>query len=94
LLKINQEYLKHNTYTDIITFNLSEDETVIGEIYISVKRVKENAARLGSGFREELLRVMIHGILHLCGYTDQNKENQLIIRAKEDEYLRKFKRST
>jgi probable rRNA maturation factor len=87
LLKINQDYLKHNFYTDIITFNLSEDKRIDGEIYISADRVKENAKSLKITLKQELLRVIIHGVLHLCDYSDKTILQKKRIRNKEDEYL-------
>ncbi|HMQ08603.1 MAG TPA: rRNA maturation RNase YbeY [Saprospiraceae bacterium] len=84
---LNVEYLKHDTYTDIITFPLSEDKTIGGDIYISVDRVRENAYEFKSNFDEELHRVIIHGILHLCGYKDKTPEDQLLMRKKENHYL-------
>ena len=87
LLKINQEYLSHDTYTDIITFNYNEGDLLSSDIYISIDRVKENAQALDNSFTNELRRVMIHGILHLIGYDDKNPENQATMRAKEDFYL-------
>lgn len=91
LLKINQDYLKHNTYTDIITFDLSPIESQIqAEIYISIDRVKENAQIFNTTFSQELLRVIFHGILHLCGYKDKSKRDKIEIRAREDVYLKQF----
>ncbi|HSN07663.1 MAG TPA: rRNA maturation RNase YbeY [Hanamia sp.] len=88
LLKLNQEYLNHDTLTDILTFTLSNSSLpVVSEIYISVERVKENAEKIKVPFITELYRVMIHGILHLCGYTDQTKSEKAIMRKKEDHYL-------
>ena len=88
LLKLNREYLNHDTLTDILTFTLSNSSLpVVSEIYISVERVKENAEKLKVPFITELYRVMIHGILHLCGYTDQKKSEKAIMRKKEDYYL-------
>lgn len=88
LLKLNQQYLKHDTLTDILTFTLSGSTLpIISEIYISVERVEENAAELAEEFIRELYRVMIHGILHLCGYDDATTEEKKIIRSKEDFYL-------
>ena len=88
LLKLNQEYLNHDTLTDILTFTLSNSSLpVVSEIYISIERVKENAEKLKVPFITELYRVMIHGILHLCGYTDQTKSEKAIMRKKEDHYL-------
>ncbi len=88
LLKMNQEHLNHNYYTDIITFDLSNKEnTLEGELYISIDRVKENATTYKAPFELELYRVMIHGILHLVGLGDKTKEEEIEIRKKEDEYL-------
>jgi len=93
LLKINREFLKHDFYTDIISFDLSEKPVgVIGEIYISLDRVKENAAGLGTSFSEELLRVLFHGALHLCGYRDKKKAEITEMRKKEEQYLRLYKK--
>jgi rRNA maturation RNase YbeY len=91
LLKINQQYLNHDTLTDIITFTLSETSLpIISEIYISVERVKENATDLKVDYYKELMRVMIHGILHLCGYSDHTFELKSEMRGKEDYYLGKW----
>jgi probable rRNA maturation factor len=88
LLKINQDFLKHNDYTDIITFNLAPQGTMVeGEVYISIDRVKENSKLLGQSFTEELHRVIFHGALHLCGYTDKSKKQKQNMRNKEDQYL-------
>lgn len=88
LLQINRDYLEHDYYTDIVTFNQSEDETRIeGDIFISIERVRENATTLNVEFLQELKRVMIHGLLHLCGYDDHSEVDQQQIRAKEDNYL-------
>lgn len=90
LLDINQQYLKHDYYTDIITFNLSEDDNKItGEIYISVDRVKENARLLGLSTVSELHRVIFHGALHLCGYKDKTMREKTKMRRKEEYYLSK-----
>lgn len=91
LLKLNKEYLSHDTFTDILTFSLAETSLpIISEIYISIDRVRENAETLGISFEEELRRVMIHGILHLCGYKDKTPAQKKIMRAKEDFYLSAF----
>jgi probable rRNA maturation factor len=90
LLKINRKYLKHDFYTDIITFDLSEKEAVKAEIYISIDRVSENARKLGVLFKSELHRVIFHGVLHLCGYNDKTKAEMKKIREKEDHYLNKY----
>jgi rRNA maturation RNase YbeY len=91
LLKMNVQYLKHNTFTDIITFDYSDAKKVSGDIFISVDRVKENAHKFGVAFEEELHRVMIHGILHLCGYKDKTKTDSDLMRKKENAALRLFK---
>lgn len=94
LLTINQQYLNHNTLTDIITFDNKEDEGDIeGDIFISIDRVGENAAKLLTDPDEELHRVLVHGVLHLCGYTDKSPSQKTAMRKKEDAYLslrRKF----
>lgn len=87
LLKINIDYLNHDYYTDIITFDYSEGCKISGDLYISVDRVKENAQKYGYRFEEELKRVIIHGILHLCGYNDKSRKEQHEMRKKEDYYL-------
>ncbi len=93
LLKINREFLRHDFYTDIITFDLSDlNSPVLGEIYISIDRVKENATALGFSYQEELCRVIFHGALHLCGYGDKKKSEITVMRKKEEQYLRLFKK--
>lgn len=88
LLQINKDHLHHDFYTDIITFDLSEQRNkIIGEIYISLDRVRDNAQTLGTTLKEESLRVIFHGALHLCGYKDKTPAQQKIMRAKEDEYI-------
>ncbi len=99
LLDINRTYLKHDYYTDIITFDISEPgDPISGEIYISLDRVKENAMGLNVSMKEELCRVVFHGALHLCGYKDKKKREVKKMRAKEDYYLsgylKKLPRST
>lgn len=84
LLEINQKYLNHDYYTDIITFDYVENQCVSGDLFISVERVKENAQKLKVSFEEELDRVMVHGLLHLIGYKDNNESKQAEIRAQED----------
>lgn len=92
LLKINQEYLKHNYFTDIITFDLSDEEHKIeSDIFISIDRVKENSIKFKTTFENELNRVIIHGLLHLVGYNDKNEEQKKEMRFKEDSYLSLFK---
>lgn len=92
LLSINKKYLNHNELTDIITFDLSDDDSIQGEIYISIERVKENAGQLNLTLKEELLRVIFHGVLHLCGYGDKSLKEKKIMREKEDYYLNRFLR--
>lgn len=87
LLEINLEYLKHNYYTDIITFNYVDGIVISGDLFISVDRVKENSTEFNTGFIKELYRVIFHGILHLIGYNDKTDEEQKIMRGKEDLYL-------
>lgn len=90
LLEINRKFLQHDFYTDIITFDLSSSSAVQAEIYISVDRVKENAQQLGVSFRAELHRVIFHGVLHLCGYSDKSKADQAEMRKKEEKYLKAY----
>jgi probable rRNA maturation factor len=89
LLEINREFLHHDFYTDIITFPLSKTRQPIqGEIYISVDRVRDNALEFGTTLKTELLRVIFHGALHLCGFKDKTPKDQAIMRKKEDAYLK------
>jgi rRNA maturation RNase YbeY len=90
LLKINNEFLSHNYFTDVITFDFSVESTISGEIYISVDRIKENAISYKTTFQQELHRVIFHGILHLCGYKDKTTSQKTEIRAKEDYYLSQY----
>lgn len=90
LLKINEQYLNHIDYTDIITFDYSENKSVSGDIFISVERVKDNAKKFSVSEEEELQRVMAHGILHLCGYKDKTEEDSAVMRKKEDEKIAMF----
>lgn len=88
LLGINQQFLQHDTFTDIITFDLSESELeIVGEIYISVDRIKENAATFKTDFTQELHRVIFHGCLHLCGFTDKRHADKLEMTKQEDACL-------
>ena len=93
LLQINQNFLQHDYFTDIITFDLGGDETVNAEIYISIDRVKDNAANFGEPYKKEILRVIFHGALHLCGYKDKTKSEITLMREKESEYLKRFERT-
>lgn len=91
ILQLNNEALQHDYYTDIITFELNEkNEPIEGDIYISIDRVKDNAKSLNIPFLSELQRVLIHGILHLCGYKDKNAKEEKQMRAKENYYLNKI----
>jgi probable rRNA maturation factor len=88
LLGINKQFLNHNYFTDIITFNLAEpNQPVQGEIYISIDRIKDNAKTHQATFKEELHRVIFHGALHLCGYKDKSPRDIAEMRKKEDTYL-------
>ncbi|MGB3590300.1 MAG: rRNA maturation RNase YbeY [Nonlabens sp.] len=87
LLQINQEHLNHDTYTDIITFDYSQDGLLHGEIYISTDRVGENAVSFRESVISELHRVMVHGLLHLCGYGDKTEEEIALMRSKENEMI-------
>ena len=91
LLSINQEYLKHDYYTDIITFDYCEGANISGDLFISVDRVIENASNNSVTFVEELKRVLFHGVLHLCGYKDKNSKDKTVMTSKEDFYLDLFK---
>lgn len=90
LLEINKQYLSHDYYTDVITFNYCEGDLISGDIFISVDTIKANAEEYGASFDNELCRVMVHGILHLIGYDDDCESNQLIMRQKEDFYLERY----
>jgi probable rRNA maturation factor len=90
ILKTNIQYLDHSTYTDIITFDYCEGSTISGDIIISVERVKENAEKFKTEFSDELKRVIIHGVLHLCGYADKTKSASALMRKKENSALNKF----
>jgi len=87
LLKINQNFLDHDYYTDIITFDQVRGKTISGEIFVSLQRIKDNASLISKNYEEEKKRVIAHGILHLCGYKDKTEEEQKKMRAKEDFYL-------
>ena len=94
LLSINKDFLQHDYYTDIITFDLSENsKQIIGEIYISLDRVKDNAKTLNTNIKEETLRVIFHGALHLCGYKDKSKADITKMRQKENYYISLFNQS-
>ena len=90
LLSINQQYLDHDTYTDIISFDTSEGNDLSGDIFISVERIKENAQQFNVSVDDELKRVLAHGILHFCGYKDKTDDEAKLMREKEDEKLKMF----
>lgn len=90
LLEINIQHLNHNTYTDIITFDYTEGNKISSDIFISIDRVEENAKKFKVSFEDELHRVMIHGILHLCGYKDKSKADAELMRKKENASLKLF----
>ena len=94
MVKINREFLKKDTLTDVIAFDYSEEEKITGEIYISKDTVKRNAYNYKVSLRDEILRVMIHGTLHLCGYNDKNEEDRNRMREKENEWIEKEKRES
>ncbi len=90
LLNMNQKYLMHDTYTDIITFDYGQGSVISGDIFISTDRVWENALKFEATFEEELLRVMVHGVLHLVGYVDKSKDDKLLMREKEEQKIKMF----
>jgi probable rRNA maturation factor len=91
LIDMNKQFLQHDFFTDIITFDYSEGTTVSGELYISIDRVNDNALKFKVSPGNELRRVIIHGVLHLCGYSDKNKKDQEKMRSKENEKLEMLK---
>ena len=90
LLEINQQYLDHDTLTDIISFDYSVGNELHGDIFISVERVRDNATDFNVCFDEELKRVMVHGVLHYCGYKDKSESDERLMRAKEEEKMKMF----
>lgn len=90
LLGINQQYLNHDTLTDIISFDYSVGNELHGDVFISIQRVRENAAEFEVTFEEELKRVMVHGLLHYCGYKDKSEKDKREMRFKEDEKIKLF----
>lgn len=90
LHKINLEYLNHDTLTDIISFDYSIGNELNGDIFVSIERVKDNAKDFNVSFEDELKRVMVHGVLHYCGFKDKNESDELLMRKKEDEKLALF----
>lgn len=90
LHNINLDFLKHDTLTDIITFDHTSGKHISGDIYISIERVKENAETYKEGLSKELKRVIIHGVLHLCGYRDKTSQEELLMRKKEEDKIKLF----
>ena len=90
LVEINQHYLDHDTLTDIISFDYSIGKELHGDVYISIERVRENAVDFKVPFEEELKRVLIHGVLHYCGYKDKSEEDEKLMRQKEEEKMKMF----
>lgn len=87
LLKVNQDYLQHDYYTDIITFDYVKGKTISGDIFVSIERIKDNAETLDKDYPSEFRRVVAHGVLHLCGYKDKSPEDEKLMREKEDFYI-------
>ncbi|MFZ4670662.1 MAG: rRNA maturation RNase YbeY [Flavobacterium sp.] len=90
LLEINKQYLKHDTLTDVISFDYSVGNELHGDVFISIERVRENAQDFDVDFQDELKRVMAHGVLHYCGYKDKNKDDKKLMRLKEEEKMKMF----
>ena len=90
LLGMNQQYLQHDDYTDVITFDYTEKERVSGDIFISVERILDNSTQLNTAIEDELHRVMIHGVMHLCGYKDKKPRERANMTKKENQYLELF----
>ncbi len=91
LLNINKQYLNHDYYTDVISFDYCEDDVISGDIFISVDTVRDNAEEYHVDFEKELERVMVHGVLHFVGYKDKTDEDSKVMRQKENQYLSLFK---
>ena len=87
LLSLNKEHLNHDFYTDIITFSYNNEKEISGDLFISIDRAKENSEKNGEPFINETSRLVIHGLLHLCGYNDKSKDEIIVMRAKEKQYL-------
>ncbi len=90
LLKVNQDYLNHDYYTDIITFDYVKGKTISGDIFVSLPRILDNASSLSQDSDQEFRRVLAHGILHLCGYKDKTEEEKSTMRQKEDFYINRY----
>ncbi|PHQ30744.1 rRNA maturation RNase YbeY [Leeuwenhoekiella nanhaiensis] len=94
LLEINKQYLDHDTYTDIVTFDYSQEGILSGELYISTDRVRDNASEFDVSFETELRRVMAHGLLHMCGYGDKTEEQISVMRSKEEDCLKMWEQAS
>lgn len=90
ILETNRQYLQHDYYTDIITFDNTENFKISGDLVVSIDTVKSNAELIGVDFNQELCRVIVHGVLHLCGYKDKSEDEERLMRDKENNYLSKF----
>lgn len=90
LLQVNRDFLQHDYYTDVITFDYVKGKTISADIFVSLPRISDNAKSLSKDFNSELLRVLAHGVLHLCGYKDKSEDEILEMRSKEDYYLSVF----
>jgi len=90
LTELNQQYLDHDTLTDVISFDYSEGNELHGDIFISIERVRDNAADFKVSFEEELKRVLVHGVLHYCGYKDKSEVDEKLMRQKEEEKMKLF----
>ncbi|MHA3046999.1 rRNA maturation RNase YbeY [Riemerella anatipestifer] len=90
LLQVNRTYLQHDYYTDIITFDYVRGNTISGDIFVSLPRISDNASTLSKDYQSEFLRVLAHGVLHLCGYKDKTEEDIKEMRTKEDHYINLF----
>ena len=90
LLEVNKQYLNHDYFTDVITFDYSDFPEVSGDVMISLDRVKDNASSMNLAYEHEFYRVVFHGVLHLCGYKDKSKEDVALMREKEDFYIQRF----
>lgn len=90
LLEVNKQYLNHDYFTDVITFDYSDFPEVSGDVMISLDRVMDNALSMNLPYEHEFYRVVFHGVLHLCGYKDKSKEDVAVMREKEDFYIQRF----
>lgn len=88
LLEMNKQYLEHDYFTDIITFDYVVNDVISGDLFISIDRIMENSEKFGNSFKNELIRVIFHGVLHLAGYKDKTESEQKLMRSKEDFYLK------